>query len=178
MFLGSRPGPRHSNILNMKNLIIAMAVVFGLSGCVTQPQVQKSSLDIQAIQAKSFEADKATTFRSVLSVLQDLGYVVGSASLETGFISAESPIKQDTSGSAAFAAILGGVRTEGKTAVTASVEEFNKSTRVRLNFVDKKSRSGAYGQRAADERAIEDPKIYENAFEKIGEAIFIRLGQK
>jgi hypothetical protein len=162
----------------MKNLLLASSICFALVGCVTQPQVQKSSLEIQAIQAKSFEADKATTFRSVMSVLQDLGYVVSSASLETGFISAESPTKQDTSGAAAFAAILGGVRTEGKTAVTASVEEFNKSTRVRLNFVDKRLRSGAYGQRAADEQPIEDPKVYENAFDKIGEAIFIRLGQK
>lgn len=162
----------------MKNLILISTVLVSLGGCVTQPQVQKSSLEIQAIQAKSFEADKPTTFRSVLSVLQDLGYVVNSASLETGFISAESPIKQDKSGAAAFAAIMGGVRTEGRTAVTASVEEFNKSTRVRLNFVDKKLRSGAYGQRAADEAPIEDPKIYENAFDKIGEAIFIRLGQK
>lgn len=162
----------------MKNTIIAASIIFGLSGCVTQPQVQKSSLEIQAIQAKSFEADKAITFRSVLSVLQDLGYVVNSASLETGFISAESPTKQDTSGGATFAAIFGGVRTEGKTAVTASIEEFNKSTRVRLNFVDKKARSSAYGQRAADENPIEDPRIYQNAFDKIGEAIFIRLGQK
>lgn len=162
----------------MKTLVLSSALILGLTGCVTQPVAPKSSLEIQAIQAKSFEADKPTTFRSVLSVLQDLGYVVNSASLETGFISAESPIRQDRSGAAAFAAILGGVRTEGKTAVTASVEEFNKSTRVRLNFVDKKMRSGSYGQRAADENPVEDPKIYENAFEKIGEAIFIRIGQK
>lgn len=164
--------------IEMKNLIISCAVIFGLTGCVTQPQIQKTSLEIQAIQAKIFEADKPTTFRSVLSVLQDLGYVVTSASLETGFISAESPIQQDSSGAAAFAAILGGIRSESKTAVTASVEEFNKTTRVRLNFVDKKTRSGAYGQRATDESSVEDPKIYANAFEKIGEAIFIRLGQK
>ena len=75
--------------------------------------------------------------------------------------------------------IFGNVRTEGKTAVTASVEEFGtKSTRVRLNFVAKKFRSGLRGQQASDEVAIQDSKPYENAFEKIGEAIFIRQAQK
>ncbi len=165
----------------MKYQYVAAAVLelFTLTGCVTQPVVSKTSLEIQAVQAKSFEADKTTTFRAVLSVLQDLGYVVGSASMETGFITAESPTKQDKSGGAAFAAILGGVRTEGKTAVTASIEEFGKiSTRVRLNFVDKKQRSGAYGRRATDEAPIEDALIYNSAFEKISEAIFIRQAQK
>lgn len=163
----------------MNRLIIAAALALSLAACETIPETKKTSLEIQAIQARSFEADRTTTFRSVLSVLQDLGYVVGSASLETGFITAESPTQRDTSGGAALAAFFGGVRTEGKTAVTASIEEFGKkSTRVRLNFVDKKLRSGAYGQRAADETPVEDPAVYERAFDKIGEAIFIRSAQK
>jgi len=164
----------------MKKIALAITVVGLLSGCVaTAPVVQKSSLEIQAVQAKMFEADKATTFRSVLSVLQDLGYVVQAASMDTGVITAQSPVKQDTSGGAVFAQILGGVRTEGRTFVTASVEDFNpRQSRVRLNMVDKRFRSGAYGQQATDETPIEDPKVYTNAFEKIGEAIFIRQAQK
>lgn len=163
----------------MKNTLIIAAVVTSLMGCVTtDPVVKKTSLELQSIQAKSFDADKTTTFRSVLSVLQDLGYVVGSASMETGFITAESPTQQDTSGGAVFAAVFGGVRTEGKTAVTASIEEFGKDTRVRLNFVDKRARSGQRGQRASDETPIIDPKVYNNAFEKISESIFIRKNQK
>lgn len=160
---------------------ITMLVIVGtvLAGCAAPaPVAQKTSLEIQAVQAKSFEADKSTTFKSVLSVLQDLGYVVSSASLETGFITAESPTKQDMSGGAFLAAAFGGVRTEGKTVVTAAVEDFGSSTRVRLNFVDKKFRSGRWGQTASDEVAIQDPKIYENAFEKISEAVFIRKSQK
>lgn len=164
----------------MKKLLTATFIAIGLMGCAgAPPKIAKTSLEIQSIQAKTFEADKSTTFKSVLSVLQDLGYVVASASLETGFITAESPTKQDTSGSAAFAAVFAGVRTEGKTVVTASIEDITKtSTKVRLNFVDKKARSSTYGQRAADEFAIEDAGIYKNAFDKIGEAIFIRLGSK
>jgi hypothetical protein len=161
-------------------VIIYICAGFLLVGCqTTEPVVKKTSLEIQAIQAKMFEADRVTAFRSVVSVLQDLGYIVQAASLETGLVTAQSPTKQDNSGGAVLAAAFAGIRTEGRTVVTATVEDFNsKQTRVRLNFVEKRFRSGAYGQQASDEKAIEDPTIYENAFEKIGEAIFIRQAQK
>jgi PBP1b-binding outer membrane lipoprotein LpoB len=167
----------------MKKIIVLAAAVGAslfLVGCqTTEPVVKKTSLEIQAVQARMFETDKTTAFRSVVSVLQDLGYVVQTASMETGLVTAQSPTQQDTSGAAAFAAVFGGVRTEGRTVVTATVEDFNaKQTRVRLNFVDKRFRSSAYGQQASDEKPIDDPKIYENAFEKISEAIFIRQAQR
>ncbi len=158
--------------------LISLAAL--LAGCVATPsKAPKSSLEIQAIQARMFETDKSTTFKSVLSVLQDLGYVVQTASLETGIITAQSPTKQDGSGGAIFAQLFGNVRSEGRTFVTASLEDFSaKQTRVRLNFVDRRFRSGAYGQQATDEEPVYDAKIYENAFEKISEAIFIRTSQK
>ena len=164
----------------MTKLIYILAAAVTLAGCATNaPAPQKTSLQIQAVQAKNFETDKATAFRSVVSVLQDLGYVVGQANLETGIVTAESPTKQDRSGGAFMDAMLSGVRTEGKTVVTASVEEFgSKTTRVRLNFVDKKFRSAARGQQASDDIAVQAPLVYQNAFEKIGEAIFIRQSQK
>ncbi len=145
----------------------------------TEPVIKKTSLEIQAIQARMFETDRTTAFRSVISVLQDLGYVVQTASLETGLVMAQSPTKADNSDSAVFAAALQGIRTEGRTVVTATVEDFKATqTRIRLNFVNKTFRSSRYGQQASDENSIEDSKIYEHAFEKIGEAIFIRQAQK
>jgi hypothetical protein len=163
----------------MKKVLIALAVGTLLAGCAPQAvQPQKTSLEIQAIQARVFDADKRVTFNAVMSILQDLGYIIGSASLETGFITAESPSKEADHGAAVFAKIFGGVRTEGKTAVTVSIEEIGpKKTRVRLNLVDRQSRSSAYGQRASDDTPIVDPKIYNTAFDKIGEAIFIRQSQ-
>ena len=166
----------------MKNIysgILLTISLVGLSGCqTTEPVVQKTSLEIQAIQAKMFETNLDTAFKSVISVLQDLGYIVQTASKDTGLITAQSPTSKDTSGGAAFAALFGGVRTEGRTSVTASVEEFNpKQTRVRLNFVSKSFRSSAYGQQATDEKAIQDSTICQNAFSKIGDAIFIRSSQ-
>lgn len=163
-------------------MYLALAVAFSaaLVGCQSVvPVVRKTSLEIQAIQVKMFETDKGTAFKSVLSVFQDLGYVIQTGSLETGLITAQSPIQEDQSDGAQFAKFWIGVRTEGRVYVTASVEDFNaKQTRVRLNFVNRVSRSGAYGQQAIDEQPILDTKIYANAFEKISEAIFIRTSQK
>lgn len=163
----------------MKKLLTAIAFGFLLIGCAPQPvKPQKTSLEIQAIQARVFDADKKVTFNAVMSILQDLGYIIGSASLDTGFITAESPNKQDQSGAAVMAMLFSGIRTEGKTAVTVSIEEISPAkTRVRLNLVSRQLRSGAYGQRASDDTPVEDPKVYENAFDKIGEAIFIRQAQ-
>ena len=164
----------------MSKLSLLAVTVFAsfLVGCVaTAPK--KSSLEIQAVQAKNFETSKKVAFESTMSVLQDLGYIVKSASLETGFITAESPNVQDRSGRAFAAAFFGGVRIEQQTAVTATVEGVKDSlSRIRLNFVTKEKRSGAYGRQAADDTPIEDPKVYQNAFDKIGEAIFIRTSSK
>jgi hypothetical protein len=164
----------------LKRVTALFFITILLAGCQTAPPTpEKTSLEIQAFQTKMFEIDKGTAFRSVLSVLQDLGYTVQSANLDTGVITAQSPVKKDTSGSAAFAAAFGGIRTEGRTYVTATVEGFNdKKTQIRLNLVDKRFRSSAYGQQATDEKVIEDPKIYQNAFTKIDDAIFIRKAQK
>jgi hypothetical protein len=113
-----------------------------------------------------------------MSVFQDLGYVVNSASLETGFISAESPLK-GADGMQAFLENISNMRSEGKTAVTAFVEEIGgKTTKVRLNFVQRDKMLREQGQQANREKPILDPKVYESAFNKIGDAIFIRTSQK
>ena len=164
----------------MKKLLILVLVgSLLLTACVQPVKPQKTSLEIQAIQAKTFDADKKTTFNSVMSVLQDLGYIIISASLDTGFITAESPNKQaNPMLSSVYMLLNGGMRVEGKTAVTVSIEEISpKKTRVRLNLVEKKVVNGTNGQRASDDTPIEDPQVYVNAFDKIGEAIFIRQSQ-
>lgn len=164
----------------MKYALTALCTISLLAGCqVAPPQPAKTSLEIQAIQAKSFEAPVALSFKAVTSVLQDLGYSIQTADLNTGIITANSATKESRSGSAFFLAIMDGTRSEERTRVTASVEEFGaNTTRIRLNFVDFEFRSGAQGQAATDETPVTNPVIYENAFEKIGEAIFIRQSQK
>ncbi len=159
--------------------ILALSMTMLLGGCaIDNPAPQKTSLEIQSFQSRQFETDKKTAFNSTMSVFQDLGYIVSSASIETGFIAAESPTK-GAQGMAAFFEALGSMRSEGRTAVTAFVEEIGpKATKVRLNFVQRDKTLMEYGKQANNDKPIMDPKVYEAAFNKIGDAVFVRTAQK
>jgi hypothetical protein len=164
----------------MRIIGFAALLSFVLVGCqTTEPVQKKTSLEIQAVQAKVFEHDKALVFKAVLSVLQDVGYVVQAANLDTGIVTAQSPTKQDTSGSAAFAAALSGVRSEVRALSTVTIEDIRKDqTKVRINIVAQRFRSARSGQQATDEVVIQDPQQYARFFERLDEAIFIRTAQK
>ena len=80
---------------NRKMLPVAVAIglVF-LAGC-TPPGPVLTPLEIQSLQTREFEHDKAVVFASTMSVFQDLGYIVNSADLDTGLITTESPATSD-----------------------------------------------------------------------------------
>lgn len=166
------------------HLAISACLLLSACGAMTTPPPNKTSLEIQAIQARTFDTSMPTAFRSVVSVLQDMGYVIQAANLDTGIISAQSPTQAEgKSAWEMFGVILGGaaanVRKEGRIHVTASIEAFGENqARVRLNFVNRTFRSGTFGQQATEETPIDDPRTYESAFDKIGEAVFIRTAQR
>jgi hypothetical protein len=55
----------------MKKILAAVVVGSFLVGCAPQPvKPQKTSLEIQAVQARVFDADKKVTFNAVMSILQ------------------------------------------------------------------------------------------------------------
>ena len=61
------------------------------------------------------------------------------------------------------------------TNATAFIEELRPGkTKVRLNFVKSEEFSSGYGAKQKQETPIEDSKVYNNAFVKIQEGIFIR----
>ncbi len=138
-----------------------------LSGCVA-PRPQLTPLEIQSIQSREFETAKPTAFAAVLSVFQDLGYIVESADKDTGFITAKSP----TSGGFN---LLTGQTLQSATKATAFVEEIKPGhTKVRLNFVVANQASSSGGQIQQRDEPILDSKVYVNAFDKIEDAIFVR----
>ena len=148
-----------------KKLIFIFILLISILGCRTTqpPPLQKTSLDLMAIQSREFETNKKMAFASVMSVFQDLGYIVNSADLVTGFITAKSPIKNE--GAMIY------------TQATAFVEELKKGTvRIRLNFVETAEYVSKRGKRDVYDTAIEDPVIYHNAFTRIQEGLFIRKG--
>lgn len=155
----------------MKNplLILRLLLLAGiLAGCASAP-LEKTSLELQAIQAREFESSKNIAFAGVVSVFQDLGYVIVSAEINTGFITAKSPTVRIKGARVLFIGIV-----MEETRATSFIEELpGGKARVRLNFVGSK-RSGVQ----ENEVAIEDPLVYTKAFEKIDEAIFIRKATK
>lgn len=149
------------------NFFVCLAVVFTLAGCVTQPQVQKSALELQAIQVKEFETTQRIGFASVLSVFQDLGYTINSASIETGLITAKSPTVQS------FVPFVGQRMTDEK--ATAFVEQISSNrTKIRLSFVKSAQTSSGYGMRGEQETPVQSPEPYRAAFSKIQQSIFVR----
>lgn len=170
----------------MNSLIFIFIALLGISilffsGCETMPaQPRKTSLELQAIQAKEFETEKRVAFAAVMSVFQDIGYVVSSADFDTGFITAKSPSQSTNVHSfdiKAFFEIIG--TTQIFTSATAFIEQMRQGTsKIRLNFVKVRITSSAHGRQGRNDTPIEDPLLYQNAFVKIQEAIFIRSMSK
>lgn len=146
-------------------LITACAIAAGsLSSCVVGG-AGKSGLELQAFQKQSFSTSKKVAFASTMSVFQDLGYVIKSASFETGLISASSPTKN----------VLFFGSHMSNTDASAFIEETSSnSTSIRLNFVNVSESSSGYGMKARSDLPVQEAEPYQNAFSKIREAVFVR----
>jgi hypothetical protein len=143
-----------------------------LIACASDPVQHKTSLELQAFQAREFETEKSIAFAATMTVFQDLGYIVASADKETGFITASSP---QSSSKKFFSSNI----TTGQTKATAFIEQIRPGyTSIRLNFLNTKHVSGKKGQTLDEDTPILDPPAYQIAFGKIEDAIFIRSGSK
>ena len=139
-------------------------------GCAVSTAPVLTPLEIQSIQTREYEHGKNVAFASVISVFQDLGYIVKSADKETGFITAESAAQSDG------ASRLFGMTNVKQTIATAFVEPIGKITKIRLNFVNSNQKSFSYGQTDREDSPILDAKTYQNAFDMIETAMFVREG--
>jgi len=155
--------------MKIKHILLSMATTLTLVSCVPPPQPTMTPLEIQSLQSRDYEASKEIVFPSIVSVFQDLGYTITNADFETGLISAES-----SAGSDVASAILLGFTQVTQTKATAFVEVIGGRTKARLNFVEVNSTSSSYGQTNRNDTPLLDAKIYQNAFEQIESAIFIR----
>ncbi|EMD81580.1 hypothetical protein [Pacificimonas flava] len=154
----------------MKAKFIAAALAVSLAGCASTGTTL-TPMQIQAMQQKDFEVEKKVLFASVVSVFQDLGYQVTAADLDTGFINATSNSERSTN----FWEAMGGGASTKQVRGTAYIEQLNPTmSRVRLNFVQAKNVSTLYGQEESTSDSILDAQLYQNAFERIDEAVFVR----
>lgn len=154
----------------MKSVKFALiGLIFLFAGCATTKAPTLTPLEIQSLQTREYEQHIDVVFPSVISVFQDLGYTINGADKNTGLITAESTAKSDKA-----AKFWLGVTKVSQTSATAFVEKVAKMTRVRLNFVERKKESSAWGRSDREDEAILDAPIYKNAFERIENAIFVR----
>ena len=155
----------------MKRIHLLLPILFILiTGCeTTKPKVNLTPLEIQSIQSRSYEHSKDVVFPSVMSVFQDLGYSINSADINTGLITAESAADSDKK-----LKFWLGITKVSQTKANAFIEEIGNETKVRINFVVTKKKSFGYGQTDREDEQILTPQPYQNAFEKIENAIFIR----
>ena len=156
----------------------ALGIAF-LAGC-GPPAPVLTPLEIQSLQTREFDHDKSIVFASTMSVFQDLGYIVNSADLHTGLITTESPATSDRAALPARFTILPGlmvwsdVTSVIQTKATAFIEQIGNRTRVRLNFVATRKASSVHGQTSRQDTPILNAAVYQNAFERIANAIFVR----
>ena len=155
----------------MKRIYLFLPILFILiAGCeTTKPTVNLTPLEIQSMQSRSYEHSKDIVFPSVMSVFQDLGYSINSADINTGLITAESVADSNK-----MKKFWLGIAEVSQTKVNAFIEEIGSETKVRINFVGTKKESSWYGQDDREDTQILSPEPYQNAFEKIENAIFIR----
>ena len=151
--------------------IIVLPILFILiTGCeTTKPKVNLTPLEIQSIQSRTYEHSKDIVFPSVMSVFQDLGYSINSADVATGLITAESAAESNK----ALKFWLN-ISKVSQTKANAFIEEIGNKTKVRINFVITNKKSFGYGQTDREDEQILTPQPYQNAFEKIESAIFLR----
>lgn len=159
----------------IRKILSCFVISLSVLGMMAAPAYAKKKpqltpLELQAIQSKEFETTKDNLFGAVMTVVQDLGYQVQSADLNTGFITAISATEQKTN----FFMALGGASATANTKMTAFVQNMpNGFSRVRLNFLVSKTTSSAYGQTNQNDRPILEPDVYRNAWDKIDEALFV-----
>ncbi len=150
-------------------LVALFALPVLLNACTPAPY--RSTLDplaLQAIQTQDIETSKRTAFASVVSVFQDLGYVIEEADLDTGLITTQGATQSKSN-------FWSGGTNMITPRATAFVEEIRpRYTRVRLNFVERHSKRGYYGGGGHEDIPNEDAAFYDEVFVKIREAAFIR----
>ncbi len=126
---------------------VCLGLIVALMGCAAQPDVtgSGSQVAIRQIQTREYDTlDKQMTMRSTISTLQDLGFVIDTADLDLGTVTA--------------------TRHRNYTMrMTVTVREREgKRIAVRAN-----ARIG--------EKAVEDPRTYQDFFTALDKAMFLTL---
>lgn len=155
----------------MAAVTVAFAISFAAPAMGKEKDPQLSGLQLQQIQSHDIEADKSVVFSATMSVLQDAGYRIQAADLDTGLITGLG----SSQGKLTYNLLWGFGKSKKTPFVSAYIEKIGASiTRIRLNFVMAKVKSNLYSSQPQDEEPILDNAVYKDAFEKLDQAVFLR----
>lgn len=152
-----------------KSLLSMVAVMLVILGCAAQ--VQLSPMQKRQITSRLFESHFETTYRAVLTVLQDQGYIIKNTDMDTGLINATID-REAGMGSQFVQSLLMGYVADKGSELDASfmVNKINDTrTEVRVNIQESKygqdSKWSSSGKQSV--KQILDPDIYNQLFNEI-----------
>ena len=155
------------HLFNFKKLLL-ISVFLLLPAClIEQADPQKTPAELMALQTRDFDTSKEKAISGVVAVFQDLGFIIQTSDFNTGLITAKSPTKAN------FVPFIGRRMDDTKTTGTVRALSDGK-VRIRLNFVESQRLSFGYGMKQDNEKPIYDPAVYQDAFNKIRNQIFIQ----
>ena len=147
---------------------VTILMVF-IVGCAIQPEL--SPMQKREITTRVFDSGYETTYRSIMTILQDQGYIIKNTDMNTGLINANIDREAGFGSQITQGLLLGYVVDKGS-AIDASfmVNRINETkTEVRLNIQE-----ASYGQSSKfsstsqqSVRQILNPEIYNKLFNDI-----------
>lgn len=156
--------------------VVSLGLAFLLTACTQSTQKDlKTQLQIREYQTRTFNTSQTNeVLTAVVEAFQDQGFMVKNVVPQVGLVSATKEVDVEDSGHAAFQIFFFGQNARwSKNAIieaTANVKTQGKKTRIRTTFQEKILNN----QGGMDSvRTLEDPKFYQDFFDKIGKSIFI-----
>lgn len=163
----------------MKNSgLLSVVFLFSLSitGCVTtQPNIQQSQLQIREYQTRSYDSkDVKMIMKSVMSTLQDDGFIVKQANIDLGLLTATKEIDVKDNTEAFINTLFAGAQARYKRnsiiESSANITEYGDQTRVRINF-QQKVLDNQGGVMKVEQ--VGDGKFYQDFFSKVDKGVFL-----
>jgi len=156
--------------------IVALSTAALLVACQQVPsQPLKTQLQVREFQTRTFDTNKTDEVMSaVVEAFQDQGFMVKNVVPQVGLIAATREVEIENRDEAIFKSfMLGQNAVWSKNVIieaTANVRTLGNSTKIRANFQEKTLNNHGGVDTV---NVIEDPKFYQDFFDKIGKSIFI-----
>jgi hypothetical protein len=170
-----------------KFLCLLISCSLLLVGCAQQIpkealQLKEDSMQLRQLQTRSFETtNEKNLLISSASVLQDLGFTIDESKTSLGVIVGSKDRDATEAGQVAGAvmmAVLFGVSTpiDDKQKIRASLVTRPVGGKTNLRVTFQRLVWNTHGQVSRSE-SIEDPKIYQEFYEKLSKAVFLEANQ-